>query len=518
MVAHPVAAQVRRHRPEAGRPRGRVGRAVAGLSAGAAVDAGSARGPLPGGDRHGSLAGVAPHRHPVQAGRDFRDGLRPARGARTRALLLGGHPARRPGPSRRALGGRVVQVDVELCDDRAAARSPGRCACLRAAVLVGPRARRGRATRSRSTVRGLGAGLEGLLHGPDDRHVAVAPASPGRTTATTGAYERSTPDGNAGRWNAGVPFDKDFDHRRQPTIRTCSCATTTPTGRRSAAGIAPTSRRSSLGPGAGRVELRGPGSAATREPLRFDGAATGPRQRLAKGVDRRHSWTALCHDSPSGISYPPALRRIVVTTPTPLVVGRRTAFACRRATVKPDVVSDWTQLRGNGARIHLASCAAASGAEVAMPADRLRLPRPASATRGCRCSRGSPSRARTATTSWSPRTPCSPRSSTSRSHDLPAYAPRDRASPETYPDETTTYYWAVYPAQFARTASASRQPSRNQSAAVPEALGPARAAEPGPRQRRPGQPTFRWTLAEGAGGVTGCRSLRIRPSAIRSTR
>jgi hypothetical protein len=76
----------------------------------------------------------------------------------------------------------------------------------------------------------------------------------------------------------------------------------------------------------------------------------------------------------------------------------------------------------------------------------------------------------------------------------PAYAPRNAFGPVTYPEETTTYYWAVLPSQFAdgrgvtsRVQDNAPQIFRKQSL-PPRLLGPAAGADV------PTQPTFSWTV------------------------
>ena len=98
------------------------------------------------------------HRHPGQAGRDFRDGPRPSRGARARALLLGGHAGdaqEHPG-ARSAVGS--FDWTWPTGDHRAPARSPSDDpAVFEPQFCRGIRCSAQPATRSRSTVRRLGS-------------------------------------------------------------------------------------------------------------------------------------------------------------------------------------------------------------------------------------------------------------------------------------------------------------------------------------------------------------------------
>ena len=81
---------------------------------------------------------------------------------------------------------------------------------------------------------------------------------------------------------------------------------------------------------------------------------------------------------------------------------------------------------------------------------------------------------------------------------LPVYAPRSSLKPTTYPDETTSYYWAVLPAIGDNGSLASGDPllasppSFQKQSAPPAPLAPANGA------LVELQPTFQWTSVEGA--------------------
>jgi hypothetical protein len=79
---------------------------------------------------------------------------------------------------------------------------------------------------------------------------------------------------------------------------------------------------------------------------------------------------------------------------------------------------------------------------------------------------------------------------------VPAYAPRLGALPMTYPDETTSYYWAVMPSASVTGDGVSTQPQEDNpqpfnKRSVPPALL-------SPREGVAGEPSFRWTATEGA--------------------
>jgi predicted RecA/RadA family phage recombinase len=80
----------------------------------------------------------------------------------------------------------------------------------------------------------------------------------------------------------------------------------------------------------------------------------------------------------------------------------------------------------------------------------------------------------------------------------PEYAPRANSGPRTYPDESSSYFWAVIPSPQLNGGGVFTSPENNaphqfQKRSVPPALvGPAEGATVTT------QPSFRWTAAEGA--------------------
>jgi hypothetical protein len=81
---------------------------------------------------------------------------------------------------------------------------------------------------------------------------------------------------------------------------------------------------------------------------------------------------------------------------------------------------------------------------------------------------------------------------------VPAYSPRGTSRPTSYPDETTSYYWVVLPANEHNGGEAVGTPflgaprSFEKRSTQPTILAPANGSV------ILAQPTFRWTLAEGA--------------------
>jgi hypothetical protein len=81
---------------------------------------------------------------------------------------------------------------------------------------------------------------------------------------------------------------------------------------------------------------------------------------------------------------------------------------------------------------------------------------------------------------------------------VPAYAPRSSLGPKTYPDETTLYYWVVLPATAANGGGAVGNPLLGAPQSFHKQSAPPALQAPASGTVLEGQPTFRWTLAEGA--------------------
>jgi hypothetical protein len=81
---------------------------------------------------------------------------------------------------------------------------------------------------------------------------------------------------------------------------------------------------------------------------------------------------------------------------------------------------------------------------------------------------------------------------------LPVYAPRSSAKPTTYPDETTSYYWAVLPAIAENGSLASGDPLLAAPATFQKQSTPPAQTAPANGASVELQPTFRWTPVEGA--------------------
>lgn len=81
---------------------------------------------------------------------------------------------------------------------------------------------------------------------------------------------------------------------------------------------------------------------------------------------------------------------------------------------------------------------------------------------------------------------------------IPAYAPRIRNMPLTYSDETTLYYWAILPASGSSGTGAVGDPLQAAYQNFQKWSDPPALLEPVPDAAVLDQPTFRWTLATGA--------------------
>ena len=81
---------------------------------------------------------------------------------------------------------------------------------------------------------------------------------------------------------------------------------------------------------------------------------------------------------------------------------------------------------------------------------------------------------------------------------IPAYAPRTGFGPQTYPDETTLYYWAVLPATNADGTGAVGNPLLAAPQSFQKQSTPPSRLAPADGTQFYSQPTFRWTPTEGA--------------------
>ncbi|MGH3371507.1 MAG: hypothetical protein ACRDPR_16070, partial [Nocardioidaceae bacterium] len=81
---------------------------------------------------------------------------------------------------------------------------------------------------------------------------------------------------------------------------------------------------------------------------------------------------------------------------------------------------------------------------------------------------------------------------------VPMYAPRKGSVSQTYPDETTAYYWAVVPASQVNGGGAASHPTENSPRPFHKRSIPPGLLTPSDGEDVTHQPIFRWTAAEGA--------------------
>jgi hypothetical protein len=81
---------------------------------------------------------------------------------------------------------------------------------------------------------------------------------------------------------------------------------------------------------------------------------------------------------------------------------------------------------------------------------------------------------------------------------LPAYSPRRLIRPTSYPDETTSYYWVVLPANLKDGGQAVGTPLLGAPQAFEKRSTPPDRLEPAVGADLSGHPTFRWTSVDGA--------------------
>jgi hypothetical protein len=86
--------------------------------------------------------------------------------------------------------------------------------------------------------------------------------------------------------------------------------------------------------------------------------------------------------------------------------------------------------------------------------------------------------------------------------NVPAYAPRRNAAPATYPDETTSYWWAVVPTATANGDIAPTPPSGNAPRRFLKHSTPPEPMAPAGGETVTRQPTFRWRPTLGARSYT----------------
>ena len=300
------------------------------------------------------------------------------------------------------------------------------------------------------------------------------------------------PDGNPGQWNVGTPFDKHFgnvpptvsgialrDHNSQLTVgQTTSTPAVTwdpvPGAADYEVQVAPFSL--------GLCQWTQTGSNVWRDTITAATAWAPLAPSSAAAPDTSYNDVGVASDGG---------RTLLDDTPY--------CFRVRARTGDPAVVSDWTQLGGTGAvGFTYNAPTAQAGPPGTMLPESYGLPANGSST------------PRIPLFTWQPITGANSYwvvvakdAAFTQIFDVAVtqatvYAPRVGNSPETYPDDTTPYYWAVLPASGANGACGCTTPSSNsprsfvKASAAPTPLLPAEGADVS------GQPVFRWGWREGA--------------------
>jgi hypothetical protein len=304
--------------------------------------------------------------------------------------------------------------------------------------------------------------------------------------------------GNAGDWNVGPEFDKSFD--------SVSFADHTIPGLRlrdNEADSLPTGTTTSVPivawdpvPGASSYEVQ-------VVPFVFGGCNwTSTSSDTWKVRTASTAWTALAAGGgvPGGVSYPSA-----ASEGKAFVSGKsycvRVLARSDRDAFGGEVVSDWTQLGDLGSPAFTYQAPVLSpppSGTLTTPAENYRLPLHGTIA------------TRTPLFTWAP-VPGAASYFVVVARDaaftdivdlafttLPAYAPRTASGAKTYPDETTSYYWAVMPAKSANGDNVTSYPWQNNPRAFDKRSTPPALLEPGQGADVTTQPTFRWTSAEGA--------------------
>jgi hypothetical protein len=321
--------------------------------------------------------------------------------------------------------------------------------------------------------------------------------SPRKVLANNRYYSRVRAidtDGNAGVWNEGPTFRKDFDAvvPTIPNLRMVRHPADTASGLASSMPIVSWDPV----PGASSYQLQATEYVGV-------GACDWSRGDRIDVLTAATSWTPLARGpaaaTPGGVSYPRAA--------TDTFVPQDGRTYCVRVLARSDrdqkndeVVSDWTQLGGahQPAFTYQASVFTAFPSIPVTPADGYLEPQSGAVS------------PRLPLFTWRP-------VAGARSYwvvvakdalfteivdvalsDIPAYAPRDAKTPYTYPDETTSYYWSVLPATGTRGSGTFTTPLENNPHAFDKRSRPPGLIAPGDGADVHFQPTFRWTSTEGA--------------------
>jgi hypothetical protein len=305
------------------------------------------------------------------------------------------------------------------------------------------------------------------------------------------------PDGNFGQWNVGTPFDKHFGNL-PPTVS--GLALRDYDGGLTVGATTPTPVVSwDPVPGAADYEVQ----VAPFDGVLCQWTVTGSHV-WRDTITAATAWTPLAKSAapPPDPSYSDV--GVATDSGRSLVDGQQYCFRVRARTGASTVVSDWTQLGGTGAIAFVYSAPAAAGGPLGtMAPGSYGLPLTGSTI------------PRLPLFTWQPVAGANSYwvvvakdAAFTQIFDVAvtqqtAYAPRVGNSPETYPDDTTPYYWAVLPATGDGSAGSpfgsgtGTVPAENsprsfvKASAAPTPMLPTEGADVS------GQPVFRWAWREG---------------------
>jgi hypothetical protein len=308
--------------------------------------------------------------------------------------------------------------------------------------------------------------------------------------------------GNAGTWNIGPEFDKSFDmvaspdtpipnlHLRDNQVDALPAGATT---------SSPVVTWDPV-PGASSYEVQ-------VVPFIFGGCnwTSTSSDTWTQTRTAATAWTPLGSGwngrVPGGVSYPSAANdggKALVSGQSYCV---RVLARSDRDQFNHEVVSDWSQLGGNGSpafTFEAPSLDPPPAGPLTTPAVNYRLPLTGTIT------------PRLPLFTWTPvagaasyfvviaRDAAFTDIVDLAFTQLPAYAPRIGTAPKTYPDETTSYFWAVMSAKGANGDNVTSYPWQNSPQALQKRSTPPTLVDPAPGADVSTQPTFHWTAAEGA--------------------
>ena len=316
------------------------------------------------------------------------------------------------------------------------------------------------------------------------------------------------PDGHPGAWNYGQQFDQRYP-ASIPNLHVRDNLSDTPTDVDPSTEVIDTSAPAIVWkqvPGASSYEVQVvpyvnvPGTSVS--------VCNWSSARRWNVVTATTGWTPL---GPSTTSKPfGVLTNMTASADSGAQPQSGTSYCARvkarrdRDAKNKEIVSDWTNINGGTQpAFRFVAPPAPSGATLAMSAGDYVSPVGRSCTAGCRrCSRGSPSTVRAATSSSSRGTSSSRRSSTWRSRTWLSYAPRRNKLPRTYRTRPTRTggRWCR---RHWRTATSPRR--RRPTAPRSDSASSRRARGAGPTGGQTVvalQPTFRWRPTLGARSYT----------------